>query len=140
MSIAAAKYPDDATLHNYSNLQTWIFTHSNKRSPIDICQSLARMFFIHTDHHDHHRLFNLRLICAEAYQTVGNVNQACCEYNEAEILVKTLDDSIISHFDVLERARKRKKLEDIEMKLEFQVEFNRNFIKGRKHQRSSEFS
>ncbi|CAF1286661.1 unnamed protein product [Rotaria sp. Silwood1] len=135
VTIAAAKYPNDATLHNYGELQLWMYVHTNKRPPADICQSLNRMFLIHTDHIDYHKLFNLQLICAEAYQTIGDIDQAYCQYNQAEILAQKLDNrtTIMSYSDIIERDRKRKKLKDIEMKLEFQSEFICNLIKSRKH-------
>ncbi|CAF1242489.1 unnamed protein product [Rotaria sordida] len=134
VTIAVAKYPNDATLHNYGDLQMWMYMHTNKRSPVDICQSLNRMFLMQTDRIDHHRLFNLQLICAEVYQTVGDIDQAYCQYNQAEIVAQKLDDrnTIMNYFDIIERDRKQKKLDEIGMKLEFQSEFKCNIIKSRK--------
>ncbi|CAF3214972.1 unnamed protein product [Rotaria sp. Silwood2] len=135
VTIAAAKYPNDTTLHNYGDLQMWMYMHTNKRPPAVICQSLNRMFVIHTDHIDYHRLFNLQLICAEVYQTIGDIDQAYCQYNQAEIVAQKLDNrtTMMNYFDTIERERKRKKLEEIGMKLEFQSEFQCNIIKNRKN-------
>jgi hypothetical protein len=139
VSIATGKYPDDATLYDYGRFQAWMFIHSNKRAPIDICQSLVRMYFTNPDHYDHCRLYNISLICAEAYQTVGNVDQALCQYDQAAKLASTGDNSLINNYDLLEIDRKRKKLEDVAMKLGFHTEFICNFSKGQKDQRSGEF-
>ncbi len=142
VTIAVAKYPSDATLHNYSDLQMWMYTHTNKHAPVDICQSLIRMFLLHKDRYDKHILFNLSLICAEAYQAIGNVDQAYCQFNQAETIAKSLNNTraIMNLYEITERDRKQKKLEEIEMKLEFQSEFQYNLIKRRKNQRFSKFS
>ena len=142
VTIFIAKYPSDATLHNYGDLQMWMYLHANKRAPVDICQSLNRIFLLLKGHYDKHTLFNVSLICAEAYQTIGNVDQAYCHFHQAEIIEKSLDDprTIMNLYEIEERARKRKKLEEIGMKLKFQSEFKCNLVKDRKHQRFSEFS
>lgn len=141
VTIMTGKYPNDAILHNYSDLHMWMYRHTNKRAPVDICQSLNRMFLLQKDYYDLHILFNLHLICAEVYQTVGNIEQVYCHYSQAEVIAKRLDDTrrIINLSDVMEKDRKRKKLEDIGMKLEFQSEFQCNLIRSRKQQRFSEF-
>lgn len=142
VTIIVGKYPNDATLHDYGELQIWMYTHTNKRAPVDICQSLNRMFLLHKDHYDKHTLFNLYLICAEAYQTIGNVDQAYCHYNQAETVAKILDDTRtrMNLYEIMQRNQKREKLDEIGMKLEFQSEFKCNLIKGRKRQRFSKFS
>ncbi len=119
----------------------WMYTHTNKRAPVDVCQSLHRMFMIHTDHYDHDVLFNLYLICTEAYQTIGNTDQAICQYNEAEMIAKTLDDTrtIRSSSDITEREQKRQKLKEIRMKLEFQSRFRCNLVEGSQHRSFSKF-
>jgi hypothetical protein len=136
VTIFVAKYPSDATLRNYADLQTWMYTHANKRAPVDICQSLHRMFITDTDYYDDHVLFHLHLICAEVYQTVGDDGQAHCQYNAAEILAKTLNEArrIMNTYDIMEGDQQRKKLKDIKMKLEFQSNFKCNLIEEQKHQ------
>ncbi|CAF4319332.1 unnamed protein product, partial [Adineta steineri] len=92
VTIALAKYPNDTTLYNYSDLQMWMYTHTNKHAPADICEFLTRIFLIRSDHYDQQILFNLRLICAEAYQTIGSIDQAQCQYDQAEILANNLNN------------------------------------------------
>jgi hypothetical protein len=46
------------------------------------------MILIDTDRYDNHSLFNLYLICAEAYQTIDYVDQACYHYEQAQITEK----------------------------------------------------
>ncbi|CAF1459688.1 unnamed protein product [Adineta steineri] len=137
VTIALAKYPNDTTLYNYGDLQMWMYTHTNKHAPVDICEFLTRIFLIRSDHYDQQILFNLRLICAEAYQTIGSINQAQCQYDQAEMLASNLNNitEIITLHDKMIKDRQQKKLEDIGMKLEFQAEFKCNLIKGRKRSR-----
>lgn len=108
--------------------------NTNDHSPTDICQSMIRMFLIDKDQVDYDKEFNLRLICAEAYQTIGDTDQAYCQYNEAEIIEKKLDETetILNSDEPSERNRKRKKLEEIGMKLEFQSQFKINLRKNQK--------
>jgi hypothetical protein len=142
VSIIVEKYPSDATLRDYTGLQMWMYTHANKWAPVDICQSLARILLLRSDDYDGHTLFNVRLICAEAYQTIGNINQAYCEYDAARAIATVLDDTrrIMNLYEIDERDRKRKKIDEIAMKLKFQSEFKCNLIESQTHQRSSKFS
>jgi hypothetical protein len=141
VSIAVGKYPSDAILRDYSGLQMWMYIHANKWAPVDICQSLARLLLLRPDDYDDQTLFNVRLICAEAYQTTGNTDQAYCEYDEVKTIASGLDDTrrILNLHEIDERDRKRKKIDEIGMKLKFQSEFQSNFIEGQTHQRSREF-
>ena len=141
VTIVVAKYPSDATLSDYGALQSWMYTHANKRASVDICQSLSRMFLIHTDRYDNHIRFNLHLICAEAYQTVGDIGQAYGQYNEAGLVANILDNRIttLNTYEVIEKNRKRKKLDEIKMKLKFQTEFYSILFEDPKQQRFSKF-
>ena len=142
VAIAAAKYPTDAIIRNYNDLQTWFYQHANKHAPADLCQSLTRMYLNHTDHDDYHRLLNLQLLCTEIYQTIGHTDQAYCQYYQTETLANKSNNArtTMNHDDIVDRVQKQKKLDNIGMKLEFQSEFKCNLNKIPKHQTSRKFS
>lgn len=130
VSIYAGKFPCQSILRDYTAFQTWMYTHTNKHAPIDICQSLIRLVLSSPNNYDQDILFNVRLICAEAYQTVGRVDQACLEYDAAHEIGR-----VMNLHDMDERDRERKKLDEIKMKLEFQLNFNQNLIARRTKER-----
>ncbi|UJR28707.1 hypothetical protein I4U23_009936 [Adineta vaga] len=135
--LATVKYPDHATLFKYSDLQLWMYIHANKRSFIDICETLTHMLTTHSNHFDSRQLLNVRLICAEAYQTIGLANQAHCFYDQVEFLIDRLNNStnMLTYHEQTERDQIRKKKEDIRMKLEFQADFQSNMFKSGKHRK-----
>lgn len=137
VTMVAGKYPSDAIVRDYSSLQMWMYTHANKHPPIDICQSLNQMYLNHKDNYDTKTAFNLHLICAEMYQTIGDADQAYCQFDQADIIAKTLENTrtIIDVYELTEKDRKRKKLEEVGMKLEFHSAFNRNLSESRKYHR-----
>lgn len=102
-----------------------MYTHSNKQPPIDICQSLIRLALNRRDDFDSDMQLNVKLIVAEAYQTTGQTDQASCQYEQAKIL----DQSIVSSSAVADRARK-KKIEEIGMKIIFQCQFQRKLLES----------
>lgn len=119
MLIAAGKYPDERTLRDYSALQRWMYLHSNKRSVMDICQSIAQMYLARSEDYDSDSLCHLYLLCAEAYQSIGQINQGLSYFHQARSMVRaTSNDSQRE-----EQDRKKKKLEEIGMKLQFQSKF-----------------
>lgn len=134
VTIAVSKFPSDATLKNYDDLQTWMYLNASGHSPIDLCQSIMRMFLIDKDQIDYDKEFSLRLIFAETYQTIGDSDQAYSYLNEAEIIAKRLEatEAVLNFSAIMERNRKRKKMEDIGMKLEFQSQFKINLANTRK--------
>jgi hypothetical protein len=141
VTIAVGKYPSDATLRNYDDLQMWMYIHTIKWAPADVCQSLTQHILLHPDRYDSHTRFNVRLICAEAYQVIGNLDQAYCEYDATRAIKAKLDSTtrLLSLYEVGERDRKRKKLKEIAMKLNFQSKFKCNVIEDQTRQTSSKF-
>ena len=130
VSIFSGKYPNDATLRDYTAFQTWMYTHANKHAPIDICQSLTQLVLHSPDRYAQDIVFHIRLICAEAYQTVGHVDQALGEYDAATVIAASLNNTRtrMSIAEISESDRKRKKLDDVRMKLKFQSDFKSNLI------------
>lgn len=126
-------------MRNYGKLQIWMFTHSNKRSVLDICQSLNQMIYNLRDNYDDHCVFNVSLVSAEAYQTVGHISQAHAYYDQAKMLGNTLNTSTANAINTIEKDQQRKKLDDIAMKLEFQSEFENRLIRSRNNQRFGEY-
>lgn len=124
MVMAAAKYPDERTLRDYSALQQWMYLHSMKRSTRDICQSIAQIYLAHSENYDSDSLLHLNLLFAEAYQSIGQINQGLSYFHQARSMMKTFD-AVASSNDLerVEQDRKKKKLEDIGMKLQFQSNF-----------------
>ena len=118
-----------------------MYTHTNKHAPIDICQSLIRLVLSPSNNYDQDILFHVRLICAETYQTVGYADQACLEYDAAHEISSSLDGfgRTTNVHDTNERDRKRKKLDEIKMKLEFQLDFKQNLIGRPTNERYGEF-
>jgi len=115
-----------------------MYTHTNKRASIDICQSLVRMYLHRKDEYNRDIAFNVYLICAEAYQTSGHNNQAYSYLQQAEIITKTLD-VVTNPRGIAERDRKRTKTKDILMKLKFQSDFQSQLLQNQQQQASSEF-
>ena len=136
VTIFTGKYPNDATLHDYAAFQTWMYTHANKNAPTDICQSLIRLILRSPNEYDQDIIFNIRLICAEAYQTVGQVDQALAEYDAASVVAISLNRTRrrMSVDEINESDRKQKKLDDVRMKLKFQSDFKCNLIEERTNQ------
>ena len=121
--MTVAKFPDETTLRNYGKLQDWMYLHSNKRSAIDICQSLSQLVLTRPEAYDFDSLFHLHLICAEVYQSIGQTNQALSYYQQGQLMAATSDARPSNPSEHAERERKKKKLEEIAMKLEFQSKF-----------------
>ena len=124
VSIFVGKYPSDAVLRDYAGLQMWMYTHTNRHAPIDICQSLNHVVLLRIDNYELHTLFNVCLICAEAYQTVGNVDQAYCEYGQAESIATELDNAgtIMNLYEVGEREQKTKEIKGDRNEIKLSIE------------------
>lgn len=142
VTILVGKFPGENILRNYTAFQSWMYTHTNKHAPIDICQSLTRFILASTYNCDQDILFNVSLICAEAYQTVGCSDQAYLEFDVAQDIASSLNQigRVMNLHDINERDRKRKKLDEIKMKLEFQLNFKQNLIARRINERYGKYS
>ena len=99
-------------------------SRSNRRPPIDICQSLSRLVLNRLDDFDYDIQLNVCLITTETYQTIGQTHQALCQYEQA----KALDQLIVRSSDPTNRAQQKNKLEELEMKLKFQSQFQSNLL------------
>lgn len=129
--IAATKYPDEITLKNYNALQNWMYIHSNRWSPIDICQSISQFYLSQSNDYDSQSKFHICLISSEAYQCIGQITQAQLYYDQSRSIVGTLNTSESNECEREEHHRKMKKLEDVRMKLEFQSKFQCQLIEDK---------
>lgn len=135
----AAKCPNESILQDLSELQRWVFIHSNKRSPIDVGHTLVQTFLSVPDNYSDHVKYNLNLICVQIYEAVGRINQAYLHYHQAKSLAITLDRRASNDSEALARDRK-KKLNEILMKLDFQSQFQCNLIQRETVERNGKCS